>query len=251
MNHPAVTTSPTSEPTVAKAANETVFEAILSGIVRGTYPSGTRLPPERELSRLLGASRPTLREALRRLSEWQLIEARRGSGVVVRDRMEWSIEVLPAYLKHAKPAANEPSLARVLIDLLSLRRSMIIEVSRIVAQRIPSGGTAAAREAAAQAWRVRHDPAQFPVADFESMRSLACAANFYPAVWLLNRIAGVYFEIASTVAVPNTAPDDYLAAYGQFFDALEAHDTERAIDVISRYLDRHDRRLMGLLEALA
>src|SRR5690242_8291325 len=50
-------------------AIESVFERILADIVKGVHPAGTRLPAERELARLLGASRPTLREALRRLGE--------------------------------------------------------------------------------------------------------------------------------------------------------------------------------------
>jgi len=55
-------------------AIDAVFETLLKDIVGGSYPSGTRLPAERELARQLGASRPTLREALRRLGEWNLVE---------------------------------------------------------------------------------------------------------------------------------------------------------------------------------
>jgi len=72
-------------------AIESVLETLLAEIMRGTYPAGARLPAERELSKLLGASRPTLREALRRLGEWQLVEPRRGSGIVVRPLADWSI----------------------------------------------------------------------------------------------------------------------------------------------------------------
>ena len=82
---------------------DATFETILADIVRGTYSPSTRLPAERELSRQLGASRPTLREALRRLAEWNMVESRRGSGVVVRPSHEWSIEALPAYLRYGRP----------------------------------------------------------------------------------------------------------------------------------------------------
>ncbi|MEL6179659.1 MAG: GntR family transcriptional regulator, partial [Myxococcota bacterium] len=76
-----------------------VFEALLSGIIEGDYVPGARLPAERDLAQQLGASRSALREAVRRLTAWRLVEPRRGSGVVVRDRNEWAMEVVPAYIR--------------------------------------------------------------------------------------------------------------------------------------------------------
>src|SRR5947207_14095725 len=105
-------------------AIDAVFEKLLADIVRGVHPAGTRLPAERELSRQLGASRPTLREALRRLGEWSLVEPRRGSGVVVRPYRDWSVEVIAAYLRYGKPEPGQPSVARMVIDMLSVRRAM-------------------------------------------------------------------------------------------------------------------------------
>ena len=84
-------------------AVEAVVEALLAEILRGNFPPGTRLPAEREMAKMLGASRPTLREALRRLGEWNLVEPRRGSGIVVRPQREWTIEVRPAFLRHGRP----------------------------------------------------------------------------------------------------------------------------------------------------
>ena len=41
-----------------------IAERIRGGVLRGEWPVGTRLPPERDLSLALGVSRPSLREAL-------------------------------------------------------------------------------------------------------------------------------------------------------------------------------------------
>ena len=231
----------------AQSATELVFETILADIVRGVYPPGARLPAERELARILGASRPTLREALRRLAEWQLVEARRGSGVVVRAKTEWSIEVLPAYLRFARPDPDEPKIGRLMIDLLDLRRAMIREMARIIAGRIPAGHTREAREACANAWALRGDAAAFPVADFAVMRSVAEAAQFLPAVWFLNRLATVYLDIARTLSGTFSPPDDYVEAHTRFFEALEAGDSHAAATIIEDYLQRHDRALVGFL----
>src|SRR5438552_19153305 len=107
----------------SSSAIDTVFDKLLSDIVSGVHSAGTRLPAERELARQLGASRPTLREALRRLGEWNLVEPRRGSGVVVRSYRDWSIEVLAAYLRYGKPEGSQPGIARMLLGVLALRRA--------------------------------------------------------------------------------------------------------------------------------
>jgi GntR family transcriptional regulator len=52
-------------------------------IVRGIYPVGSQLPPEDELRKRFSVSRYTVREALRRLREDNLVRSRRGSGTTV------------------------------------------------------------------------------------------------------------------------------------------------------------------------
>src|SRR5262249_15921855 len=156
-------------------AIDAMFETLLKNIVSGTYPPGGRLPAERELARQLGASRPTLRETLRRLSEWNLVEPRRGSGIVVRPYRDWSLEVFAAYLRYGKPEPGQPSLVRMLLDVLAMRRAVALEVVRMIATRVPKGGTTAARAAMARAWSLRDQPA-YVREDFEVMRAIAEAA---------------------------------------------------------------------------
>src|SRR5271169_399115 len=52
-------------------------------IQSGTLLSGTCLPPEQTLARLYGVSRVTLRQALQRLADSNLISRRQGIGTIV------------------------------------------------------------------------------------------------------------------------------------------------------------------------
>ena len=229
-------------------AIDAVFETLLKNIVGGAYPSGTRLPAERELARQLGASRPTLREALRRLGEWNLVEPRRGSGVVVRPYRDWSIEVIAAYLRYGKPQHNQPGVVQMLLDVLAMRRAVALEVVRLTARRVPKGGTTPARAAMARAWAVR-DQAGYAREDFEVMRTIVEAAQFTPGLWLMNRLAEVWFDAATTLRFAVRPPDDYVAVHTRFFDLIEAGDPDAACSLMADYWERHDARLVGALGA--
>jgi DNA-binding FadR family transcriptional regulator len=67
--------------------SQRLFEQVarqLTGLIRsGEIPVGSRLPPERDLSKQLGVSRPTVREAMIALELAGLVEVRVGSGIFV------------------------------------------------------------------------------------------------------------------------------------------------------------------------
>lgn len=60
-----------------------IADQIARLIVRGEYGPGERLPPERDLARQLGVSRPSVREALIALEVEGYVDVRVGSGVYV------------------------------------------------------------------------------------------------------------------------------------------------------------------------
>jgi GntR family transcriptional repressor for pyruvate dehydrogenase complex len=234
---------------IPTTAIDAVFEKLLADIVSGAHPAGARLPAERELSRQLGASRPTLREALRRLGEWNLVEPRRGSGIVVRPYRDWSIEVIAAYLRYGKPERDQPSIGRILLDLLAMRRAVVLEVIRLTASRIPKGGTAHARAAMARAWALRGDP-RYVDEDFEVMRQIAEAARFTPGLWLLNRMSSLWLDAAHEIRFAVRPPDDYVTVHSKFFDLVEAGDADAACKLMGDYLERHDQQLAQALSVL-
>jgi DNA-binding FadR family transcriptional regulator len=74
-----------------------IADQIAALIDRGEYGVGQRLPPERDLAKQLGVSRPSVREALIALEVEGYVEVRIGSGVyVMAPRSESTAEPLPA-----------------------------------------------------------------------------------------------------------------------------------------------------------
>ena len=100
-----------------------IAERIRGGVLRGEWPVGTRLPPERDLSLALGVSRPSLREALIALEVEGIVEVRTGSGV---------------YVRAAQPAGNLSTSANSDVDwgpleVMRARQGIEVEVAAMAA----------------------------------------------------------------------------------------------------------------------
>jgi len=74
---------------------------LTSAIIENIYPIDSHLPPERELCKILGVTRPTLREVLQRLSRDGWIEIHHGRSTRVRNYWEeGNLSVLSTISKH-------------------------------------------------------------------------------------------------------------------------------------------------------
>ncbi len=249
MALPLPTDRDPEDPEVTTAI-DAVFEKLIEAIVSGRHAPGTRLPAERELSRQVGASRPTLREALRRLGEWNLVEPRRGSGIIVRPYRDWSMAVIPAYLRYGKPGPGQPSVLQLLSDMLAMRRAIVLEVVRSTASRVPPGGTDGARLAMARAWTLRDQPG-YAREDFEVLRQMVEAARFTPGLWLLNTVSSIYFELTTSFQFAVRPPADYVQVHTRFFELVESHQAAAACALMQDYLERHDAALTRFLPGVS
>ena len=88
----------TTDPCLKTAAGK-----LAASILDGSLPPGTQLPPERDLMNQLGISRSTLREALKRLEESRLIEARPHVGWFARSMSESNMAQAREMAGWAKP----------------------------------------------------------------------------------------------------------------------------------------------------
>lgn len=107
---------------------------LIEAILDNTFPVNSLLPPERELAEMLGVTRPTLREALQRLSRDGWIEIHHGKSTRVRDYLrEGNLLILGAMTHFQKylPANFVP-------NLLHIRLLIAPEYTRLATQHSPS-----------------------------------------------------------------------------------------------------------------
>jgi len=229
---------------VVKAKSLELAEALGAQIARNSIPATAQLPPERELAEEHQTSRVTVREGIAKLVEWGLLQVRRGSGAVVRDRRSWSFAALPLAIRAATETAT---LQRLIRDLLALRRELALHGTRRACGRVGPGDLAAARAAVTLAHANRSRTREFVVADIEMMRSVLVAAELWPQLWLINDLTQSYLDLVADTWPAPTIPADYLETHFAYFDAIESGDTERALALIGDYLTRLDTGLFASL----
>jgi len=111
------------QPVDHQSLAETAAGKLAASILDGSLKPGTQLPPERELMNQLGISRSTLREALKSLEEYKLIESRRGVGWFVRTINEANVADARELARMARPvpagvkAISEPGTGPIRVPI--------------------------------------------------------------------------------------------------------------------------------------
>src|SRR5262244_4524444 len=102
----------------------------LRGMIhRGELRPGDRLPPERDLAKLLGVSRPTLRAGISSLAAVGVLQPRRGAGTFVVEA-----EGPPAL--DSSPLRLMASLQRFTpAEMFEARRSLEMAIAALAAER--------------------------------------------------------------------------------------------------------------------
>src|SRR5881397_3363417 len=82
-------------PITRASVPDLVFVELREAILSGRYQPGDRLPPQRALASELGVNMASIREALKRLEQLQLVEVRHGDATRVLDwRVSGGLEAL-------------------------------------------------------------------------------------------------------------------------------------------------------------
>lgn len=116
-------------------ASQYVESQLLSAIVDGRFKPGTVLPGERNLSQMLGVTRPTLRETLQKMARDGWLSIRHGKPTLVNDYMkEGGMGILASL---ARFDAHLP--LSFIENFLSVRCVILPSVSRMALEQNPAG----------------------------------------------------------------------------------------------------------------
>jgi GntR family transcriptional repressor for pyruvate dehydrogenase complex len=230
------------KPVEKQRVAEEVAEQLRSLILNGQYPPGSKLPPERELSKRLKVNRASLREALKKLEHIGLVRIRQGDGTRVQNFMETGgIELV----QHLLPlASGKPELIR---DLLEFRRIFGRELARLAAARSSHD-----REGLDKLRAIADKAAQAPGAaelfdlDFEFYVALAQLSGNQVMLLLINTVRdGVrgFTPLLANLAAPSDAVRTH---HRELIAAIENNDAAAAGRIADDYL-RMGAELAGRL----
>ncbi len=220
------------KPVEKQRVAEEIAEQLRALILGGQYPPGSKLPPERELSKRLRVNRASLREALKKLEHLGLVRIRQGDGTRVQNFMETGgIELV----QHLLPlAGGKPELIR---DLLEFRRIFGRELSRLAAVRAQSDkdGFAKLRVLADKADGVTSALELFEL-DFDFYVGIAHLSGNQVMLLLINTVRDGVRNFMPLLANLAGSGDQVRKHHRDLLTALEKGDAATAARVSDEYL---------------
>ncbi|HMR76564.1 MAG TPA: GntR family transcriptional regulator [Polyangiaceae bacterium] len=229
---------------------DVVTTELVRGILSGRWPSGARLPPERDLAEELAVSRVSVRSAIGRLAEWGVVTARQGSGITVQPRRRWTAGVLANVIAHAIESGDFAALVPLLRDARALRRWVVLDMLERAAAHFGAdarGVLDGVRARVEAAWAARSDSYAFLAIDRETLPEILEVAGMLPSLFLVNSLAAPYFAVMRTVPGASPVLADYREQQMAVIDAVERGDGACARARMSAYLDQLDAQVLGFL----
>lgn len=226
-----------SEPALPVAVGSAAIAARLrQAILEGKYVDGERLPAERDLASHFAASRNTVREALRRLEELNLVIRRIGSGTFVSYR--------------ALVEGHDIAEVTSPIELIEVRLAMEPSIARLVAVNATARDLERIGEALKNVADCGDSPEVFSRADERFHLMLAeCTQNPLMA-WLYRQINEVRSHTQWDRMKNKILTEDRIAEYNrqhrELYAALCNRDAEAAERIIGTHLEKARRDLLGV-----
>ena len=171
--------------------SEEVVIRLREMIHRGDLRSGDRLPPERDLAKLLGVSRPTLRAGIRSLSAVGVLQSKQGAGTFV-------VEADASPMLDSNPLRLMASLNNFSsAEMFEARLSLEMAIAGLAAERATGDYLATMAEELAEMFAALDDPEEYLVHDMLFHQTIAAASGNRILTALMNTVVSILFDVRS------------------------------------------------------
>jgi GntR family transcriptional regulator, transcriptional repressor for pyruvate dehydrogenase complex len=233
------------QPVNRRSVPEDVFEQIVTEVLSGEMQPGEALPSERRLAEVLGVSRPTVREALKRLTSAGLVEVRQGDATTVRDfRRHAGLDLLPRLLLRA----GELDFA-VVRSILETRLHNGPKVAELAAER-RQPELAALLSDALQRLADEDDPVEQQRHALTFWDHIVDGADSIAFRLMYNTLRATYEPALPALATVMADEVGRPEAYRDLADAIVAGDPARARQAAQELLEPATTALLAAIENL-
>jgi len=220
----------TIDPARSKTTLEEVVIQLREMIQRGELRPGNRLPPERDLAKLLGVSRPTLRAGIRSLAAVGVLQSRQGAGTfVVGADGPPSLDSSPLRLMAALHGFTTA-------EMFEARQSLEMAIAGLAAERATGDQMASMAEELAGMFASIGEPEQYLVHDMRFHQTIAAASGNRILTALMNMVATILFDVRRKTV--NRAHDlkESAQMHRQIYRAIRERNPEAARNAMRDHL---------------
>jgi GntR family transcriptional regulator, transcriptional repressor for pyruvate dehydrogenase complex len=236
----------TFQPVRRRSVPDEVFDQLVDDIVGGELAPGASLPSERRLAEELGASRPTVREALQRLAQAGLIDVRQGGVTTVRDfRRSAGLDLLPRLMDRE----GEPDLELVR-SIVEVRAEIAPNVARRCAARRPASIVDDLESLLERMADQQEDPAALQLTAHELWHTLVDGTGNMVDRLLFNALEAAYLPALEMLTGVMADEVRDLHGYRRLVRAIREEDADVAAQAAAAIVDRGTTRGLELLERL-
>ncbi len=223
--------------------SEQVFANLCEQILGGRYEPGEKLPTQRTLAADLGVNMASIREAVKRLEQMNLVEVRHGDAMRVTDwREHGGLDVIAHLLFRAGGAH-----AGTFTALLEARRLMLQEAARLAADRRTDEQAAKLCELA-EAIGAGDGTEVDQLLDFAFMTELVEASGNVVFRLILNNVRRLYFDHADRFSALVAGQDLLAGHYARAAAAIKDGDAATAATIVAELAAEQETRLAETLE---
>ncbi|MEQ1765739.1 MAG: FadR/GntR family transcriptional regulator [Pyrinomonadaceae bacterium] len=201
---------------------EEVAARLREMIHSGELSAGDKLPPERDLAKILGVSRPTLRAGIRSLSAVGILFSKQGAGTFVAARDESpTLDSSPLRMLSALHGFTSD-------EMFEARLALEMSIAGMAAKRVTSEQMTTLAEEIAGMYASLNEPEQYLVHDMRFHQIVAAASGNRILTSLMNMVATILFEYRSKTVKRAKDLKESAEQHHNIYRALRDHDPEAA-----------------------